>query len=47
MIAFERIHTGAHYPTDVAVGAAIGLAAAALTRRSPGPAVRALAARVT
>jgi undecaprenyl-diphosphatase len=47
MIAFERIHTGAHYPTDVAVGAAIGLAAAALTRRSPGLAVRALAGKVT
>ncbi|MEU2285837.1 phosphatase PAP2 family protein [Streptomyces sp. NPDC013178] len=46
MIAAERVHTGAHYPSDVAAGAAIGLAAAVLTRRAPGLAVRALAAKV-
>ncbi|MFJ4693779.1 phosphatase PAP2 family protein [Streptomyces sp. NPDC088766] len=41
MVAGERVHTGAHYPSDVAVGALIGLAAAALTRRAPRLAVRA------
>ncbi|MGX5185874.1 phosphatase PAP2 family protein [Streptomyces avermitilis] len=35
MVAAERVHTGAHYPSDVAVGAAIGLAAAALVHRAP------------
>ncbi|MFJ9968138.1 hypothetical protein [Streptomyces avermitilis] len=30
MVAAERVHTGAHCPSDVAVGAAIDLAAAAL-----------------
>ncbi|MFE7765175.1 hypothetical protein [Streptomyces sp. NPDC057438] len=34
-MATERVHTGAHYPSDVAVGADIGLAAAALVRRAP------------
>ncbi|MEU8651702.1 phosphatase PAP2 family protein [Streptomyces sp. NPDC048737] len=41
MVAGERVHTGAHYPSDVAAGALIGLAAAALTHRAPRPAVRA------
>ncbi|MET9572947.1 phosphatase PAP2 family protein [Streptomyces virginiae] len=35
MVAVERVHSGAHYPTDVAAGAAIGLAAAALLRATP------------
>jgi undecaprenyl-diphosphatase len=35
MVAVERVQSGAHYPSDVAVGAAIGLASAWLTRRAP------------
>ncbi|MFF4056171.1 phosphatase PAP2 family protein [Streptomyces sp. NPDC001668] len=35
MVAVERVQSGAHYPSDVAAGAAIGLAAAWLTRRAP------------
>ncbi|MGW0719733.1 phosphatase PAP2 family protein [Streptomyces sp. NPDC002778] len=35
LVANQRVQFGAHYPTDVAVGAAIGLAAAALVRRAP------------
>ncbi|MEU9438980.1 phosphatase PAP2 family protein [Streptomyces sp. NPDC048252] len=35
VVAAERVHTGAHYPSDVAVGAAVGLAAAALVHRAP------------
>ncbi|MEU4360129.1 hypothetical protein [Streptomyces virginiae] len=31
---FERVHSGGHYPFDVAAGAAIGLAAA-LQRAKP------------
>ncbi|MFI6033590.1 phosphatase PAP2 family protein [Streptomyces sp. NPDC051315] len=46
MVACERVHTGAHYPSDVVVGAAIGLTAAALTRRIPRLTVRALAAKL-
>ncbi|WP_406390679.1 phosphatase PAP2 family protein [Streptomyces sp. NBC_00887] len=34
-VALERVHSGAHYPSDVAAGAVIGLAAAALVRRAP------------
>lgn len=41
LVACERVHTGAHYPTDVAAGALIGLSAAALTHRAPRLAVRA------
>ncbi|MET9502927.1 phosphatase PAP2 family protein [Streptomyces sp. NPDC006622] len=41
MVAGERVHAGAHYPSDVAVGALIGLSAAALTHRAPRLAVRA------
>jgi undecaprenyl-diphosphatase len=47
MVALERVHTGAHYPSDVAAGAAIGVTAAAVTRRVPRPALRALAAGIT
>ena len=35
MVAVERVQSGAHYPSDVAAGASIGLAAAGLTRRAP------------
>ncbi|MGR6969009.1 phosphatase PAP2 family protein [Streptomyces cynarae] len=33
--ALERVQSGAHYPTQVAAGAAIGLASAWLTHRAP------------
>ncbi|MFE5938632.1 phosphatase PAP2 family protein [Streptomyces sp. NPDC056470] len=35
LVAIERVHDGAHYLSDVAVGAAIGAAAAALVRMAP------------
>ncbi|MGR4877883.1 phosphatase PAP2 family protein [Streptomyces sp. LARHCF249] len=35
LVALERVHSGAHYPSDVAVGAAIGVAAAGLVRVAP------------
>ncbi|MFF4213663.1 phosphatase PAP2 family protein [Streptomyces sp. NPDC001796] len=34
-VALERVQSGAHYPTDVAAGAVIGLAGAWLTRHAP------------
>ncbi|MET9801064.1 phosphatase PAP2 family protein [Streptomyces sp. NPDC006368] len=34
-VAVERVHSGAHYPSDVAAGAAIGLAGAWLIRQAP------------
>ncbi|MFF1325746.1 phosphatase PAP2 family protein [Streptomyces chartreusis] len=34
-VAVERVQSGAHYPSDVAAGAAIGLASAWLTRHVP------------
>ncbi|MFF5483571.1 phosphatase PAP2 family protein [Streptomyces sp. NPDC012935] len=34
-VAVERVHSGAHYPSDVAAGGVIGLAAAALVRAAP------------
>ncbi|MEU6672146.1 phosphatase PAP2 family protein [Streptomyces sp. NPDC046727] len=45
MVALERVQSGAHYPSDVAVGAAIGLASAWLhpPRSAPDPAPLALA----
>ncbi|MFF7726700.1 phosphatase PAP2 family protein [Streptomyces sp. NPDC008001] len=36
LIAAERVHSGAHYPSDVAAGAVVGAAGACLTRRLPG-----------
>ncbi|MET7986602.1 MULTISPECIES: phosphatase PAP2 family protein [unclassified Streptomyces] len=33
LVTVERVQSGAHYPTDVAAGALIGLTAARLTRR--------------
>ncbi|MFJ9725016.1 phosphatase PAP2 family protein [Streptomyces sp. NPDC101209] len=35
LVAVERVWSGAHYPTDVAAGAAIGLAGAGLVRSTP------------
>lgn len=35
MVAVERVQSGAHYPSDVAAGAAIGLLTAWLTRHAP------------
>ncbi|MGX1560955.1 phosphatase PAP2 family protein [Streptomyces sp. NPDC055506] len=35
LVAAQRVHSGAHYPTDVAAGGAIGLTAAALIRAAP------------
>jgi membrane-associated phospholipid phosphatase len=35
MVGVERVQSGAHYPSDVAVGTVIGLASAWLTRRVP------------
>ncbi|MGW6564870.1 phosphatase PAP2 family protein [Streptomyces sp. NPDC054975] len=36
LVAIERVHSGAHYPSDVVAGAAIGLGAAAAVRAAPG-----------
>ncbi|MFF7244322.1 phosphatase PAP2 family protein [Embleya sp. NPDC008237] len=35
MVAVERVQSGAHYPSDVAAGAVIGLAGAWLVRHTP------------
>ncbi|MEU1276422.1 phosphatase PAP2 family protein [Streptomyces sp. NPDC005799] len=40
MVALERVQSGAHYPSDVAAGAAIGLASAWLVRHAPAPFLR-------
>ncbi|MFK8906531.1 phosphatase PAP2 family protein [Streptomyces sp. YS-3] len=34
LVAVERVQSGAHYPSDVAAGAAVGLTSAWVTRRS-------------
>lgn len=36
LVAIERVHDGAHYPSDVAAGAVIGGVAAAVVRAAPG-----------
>jgi membrane-associated phospholipid phosphatase len=36
LVALERVHSGAHYPSDVAAGAVIGLAAARSVHVLPG-----------
>ena len=33
LVGYTRVHSGAHYPSDAAVGAALGVGAAMLTRR--------------
>lgn len=35
MVALERVHTGAHDPSDVAAGAAIGVGGAVLVHHAP------------
>ncbi|MEV4943136.1 phosphatase PAP2 family protein [Streptomyces zaomyceticus] len=40
LVAVERVHSGAHYPSDVAAGAVIGGAAAGLVRTAPRLLVR-------
>jgi membrane-associated phospholipid phosphatase len=35
LLALERVQSGAHYPTDVAAGALVGLGSAWLTRHGP------------
>jgi membrane-associated phospholipid phosphatase len=40
VVAVERVQSGAHYPSDVAAGAAIGMASAWLTRHTPRPLLR-------
>ncbi|MEU9234413.1 phosphatase PAP2 family protein [Streptomyces subrutilus] len=35
LVGIERVHSGAHYPSDVAAGAALGLASAALVHAVP------------
>ncbi|MFD5326910.1 phosphatase PAP2 family protein [Streptomyces sp. NPDC127092] len=35
MVALDRVHTGAHYPSDIAAGAAIGIASARLVHHAP------------
>ncbi|WP_217239376.1 phosphatase PAP2 family protein [Streptomyces sp. AC555_RSS877] len=35
LVAYERVHSGAHYPSDVAAGALIGLAASVAARQTP------------
>ncbi|WAU82723.1 phosphatase PAP2 family protein [Streptomyces sp. Qhu-G9] len=42
LVAVERVHTGAHYPSDVVGGAVVGLAAVALVHRAPRLAARLL-----
>ncbi|MFF0078054.1 phosphatase PAP2 family protein [Streptomyces sp. NPDC005494] len=40
LVAVERVQSGAHYPSDVATGAAIGLISAWLVRHLPQQALR-------
>ncbi|MFJ9596767.1 phosphatase PAP2 family protein [Streptomyces virginiae] len=42
LVAVERLHSGAHYPSDVVAGAVVGGAAAALVRRAPRLLIRCL-----
>lgn len=44
VVAVERVQSGAHYPTDVAAGALLGVASAWAVRRAPGRALRRLRA---
>ncbi|WP_258056087.1 phosphatase PAP2 family protein [Streptomyces sp. Ru62] len=40
LVAVERVQSGAHYPSDVAAGAAVGLVSAWLVRHLPQLALR-------
>ncbi|MFI9566813.1 phosphatase PAP2 family protein [Streptomyces rishiriensis] len=40
LVAVERVQSGAHYPTDVVAGAAVGLGSAWVTRNAPRLALR-------
>jgi undecaprenyl-diphosphatase len=40
LVAVERVQSGAHYPSDVAVGTVIGSASAWIVRRVPRPVLR-------
>lgn len=42
MVALERVHTGTHYPSDIAAGAAIGMASALLVHHAPRLLLRSL-----
>ena len=35
-VAYSRVHTGVHYPTDTLIGAAVGSASGAVTSRLAG-----------
>lgn len=35
-VAYSRVHTGVHYPSDVAAGAVIGIGSGMLAKRVPG-----------
>ena len=37
-VAYSRVHTGVHYPSDVAAGAAMGIACGVIAVRLPRPA---------
>jgi membrane-associated phospholipid phosphatase len=39
-VAYSRVHTGVHYPTDTLIGAAVGSASAAVTCRLAGRTAR-------
>lgn len=41
-VAYSRVHTGVHYPSDVAAGAAIGIGSGALAGRVSSVSIRAL-----
>ncbi|HEY7961740.1 MAG TPA: phosphatase PAP2 family protein [Solirubrobacteraceae bacterium] len=34
-VAYSRVHTGVHYPSDVVAGAAIGIGSGVLAKRAP------------
>jgi membrane-associated phospholipid phosphatase len=35
-VAYSRVHTGVHYPSDVAAGVGIGIISGLLAVRAPG-----------
>jgi len=46
-VAYSRVHTGVHYPSDVAAGAAIGIGAGVVARRVQLPMARQAASSIT